>query len=831
MSAPAPAVARAVPVLAASGAPTLDGKDDDPVWRDAPAIEDFATFYPTEGGAPRFRTVARVAYDARHLYVVVRAFDPHPDSIVALLSRRDVRTASDQIKIAIDSYHDRRTGYEFAVNPLGVQRDYHDFNDAEQDGGWNAVWYAETGIDSLGWVAEFRIPLSQLRYAPGREHTFGFQVIREIARTGERLSWPLYRRSKPGIPSQFGTLEGLRGLAAPRRIEASPYYVERNVTRFSTDASGRVTASHPQQRLAGADLKVGLGSNLTLDATVNPDFGQVEADPGVLNLTAFEQFFDERRPFFLEGTGIFRYDINCNDGCTGLFYSRRIGRSPQLGGAYGDAATPTASTILGAAKLTGRLGNGLSVGLLDAVTQREVGTGGRTVEPRTNYLVARVVQDLRGGNTVLGAMATATHRALDTWTEDALRRRAVTGGVNFRHRTADRKYEMTGFLAGSRVDGSAAAIARTQRGGVHSFQNPGDAVEYDPRRTSLSGWGAELTVGRRAGVLQWDSFLQRLSPGFEINDVGFLARSDRLQWGGFAGLFAVKPRGRFNRAAVYSNAYAGWNTSSERLELGGNMGINGELRSFVHGGFGVGVNSPVATYDDRAARGGPAVRMSPEVYVWGNVGGDTRKAVVPSLSGSGWRRDEGRSHAWALQPRVQARLASRLQGSVALRYSRRVDDWQWVGNVGAAGADTTRHTFAHLDQTTTSVTTRLDATATRTLSLQLYAQPFTSAGDFSDRRELASPRASRYADRFRPHGDGEAPEGFRFGQLRTNTVVRWEFRPGSTLFAVWAHGRIMDEAPASPRGTRGSLGEDYRDLFRRFPDNTFLVKVSYWLSL
>src|SRR5881396_2786754 len=312
-------------------APVIDGRDDDEVWRLAAPITAFRQFRPVEDAEPSFRTETKVAYDARNFYVFIRAFDPHPDSILKLLARRDVRAATDQLKIMVDSYHDRRSGFEFAVNPAGVKRDYAMYNDNQEDDAWDAVWDVGTQVDSLGWTAEFRIPLSQLRYVPRATNTFGFAVWRDIQRYSERVSWPVYRGSQAGVSSQLAELTGLEGLPSPRRPEVAPYVVSKNVSvpvgSSSFDRSQKVTA--------GADLKYGLTPNLTLDATVNPDFGQVEADPAVLNLGVFETFFQERRPFFVQGAGIFRFDVNCsavNDCSTGegLFYSRRVGRSPQL---------------------------------------------------------------------------------------------------------------------------------------------------------------------------------------------------------------------------------------------------------------------------------------------------------------------------------------------------------------------------------------------------------------------------------------------------------------------------------------------------------------------
>src|SRR5713101_6039960 len=399
---PPPSTATRATAVRATVPVVIDGRDDDEVWRVAPPITQFREFQPKEDGDPRFPTEAKVAYD-------------------------------------------RRSGFEFAVNPAGVKRDYAMYNDGQEDDAWDAVWDVGTQIDSLGWTAEFAIPLSQLRYVPRATNTFGFAVWRDIQRYSERVSWPVYRNSQAGVSSQLGELTGLDGLPSPRRPEVAPYVVTKNVsvpTGSAFDRSQKVTG--------GADLKYGLTPNLTLDATVNPDFGQVEADPAVLNLSVFETFFQERRPFFVQGAGIFRFDVNCsavNDCSTGegLFYSRRVGRSPQLAG-YGGADAAVASTIYGAAKLTGRLPGGQTIGVLDAVTGREAGTLDRTMEPATNYAVVRAQQDLRGGESGIGVMVTAVHRNQDQWTWDSLRHHAYAAGLDFRHRFPGRKYQLSGSL-------------------------------------------------------------------------------------------------------------------------------------------------------------------------------------------------------------------------------------------------------------------------------------------------------------------------------------------------------------------------------------------------
>ena len=380
-------------------APVIDGRDDDPVWRTAPPMTQFRQFDPGEDQPTAFRTEVRAAYDDRYLYVVVRAFDPHPDSIVSLLSRRDVKTASDQLKIIIDAYHDRRTGVEMAINPAGVQRDYAIYSDNVEDGTWDGVWDGAARIDSAGWVAEFRVPFSQLRFTASDANTFGFGVWRDIARRNQRDAWPAYRMSKRTFMSQLGTLDGIDQVGAARRLELLPYVVTKSVPNADVVRGGTSGAL-----TAGLDLKAGIGPNVTIDATVNPDFGQVEAAPAVLNLSAFEIQFAEQRPFFQEGANLYR----CNGPCEGVFYTRRIGRVPQL---RADAADATFTHIIGAAKVSGRFANGVAFGLLDASTERVLGVSGTTIEPQTNYLVGRLLQELRGGPRTVNDLADATGMA------------------------------------------------------------------------------------------------------------------------------------------------------------------------------------------------------------------------------------------------------------------------------------------------------------------------------------------------------------------------------------------------------------------------------------
>jgi hypothetical protein len=817
-----PATATTASAVRAVRPPVIDGRDDDEVWRTAPAITQFREFQPHEGGDPRFRTEAKVAYDDHNLYVFIRAFDPHPDSILKTLARRDVRAPTDQLKIIIDSYHDRRSGYEFAVNPGGVKRDYAIYNDSQEDDAWDAVWDVAARVDSLGWTAEFRVPLSQLRYVPRGVNTFGFGIWRDIQRYQARDSWPLFRQSQQGISSQLGELSGLVGLPSPRRPEVAPYVLTKNV---SVPVAGGFDRS--QKVVAGADVKYGLTSNLTLDATVNPDFGQVEADPAVLNLTAFETFFQERRPFFVQGAGIFRFDVNCSQvNCNGerLFYSRRIGRSPQLLSLYGDASSPSATTIAGAAKLTGHLPGGQTLGVFDAVTERAAGPLDRTLEPATNYAVLRAQQDLRHSESGVGVMLTAVNRSLDQWSDSLLRHNAYVGAFDFRHRFLNGHYQVFGSVDLSHVSGTPAAITATQQDPVHFYQRPDGGLRYDTTRTTLAGNAEELLFGKLGGgITRFETSYQRRSPGFEINDLGFLLRADQQSWNNWFGVQSLHPAAVYQVAFWNFNWWQYWTASGLPLERAANTNGHVELNNLWWMHLGVTLGQLGTTFDDRLARGGPAVRVDPYINAFWELDGDTRPQFVPSVWANYFRGDGGRSESFNGNAQVTLRVASQFSTSLTLSATHNVSNNQWYGNVTDASG--THYTFAYLNQKTAFLTGRVDYTLSTVLTLQVYGQPFISKGAYSNVRQLsATPRAAAYADRYQPFA--ATPGGFNFKEFNSNVVLRWEYRPGSTLFVVWSQGR---QGFLPTPGTRSFTG-DFGDLFTLHPNNTFLVKASYWLS-
>ena len=808
--------------------PVIDGRDDDEVWRAAPRVSSFREFTPVEDGEARYRTEFSVAYDSRNIYVFIRAFDPEPQLIRKTLARRDVRPPSDQLKVMIDSYHDGRTGFEFAVSPGGVKRDYAMYNDTNEDESWDGVWDVATTVDSLGWTAEFAIPMSQLGFTSATTHTIGFGIWRDIDRFKERVSWPLFRPSRNATVSQLGTVTGIGDVGSTHPIEVLPYVVTKNVS-----TAGAATYGRAQRVSAGADFKVGLTPGLRLIGALNPDFGQVEADPSVLNLGAFETFFNEQRPFFVEGQGRYTFNLNCsavNCSSEGLFYSRRIGRAPQLGGIYGDASSPTASTILGAAKVSGRIGNSLSVGVLDAITNRASGTLDRTIEPTTNYGVVRLQQEYRNGASNIGVVATSVDRSNDSWTANALRRTATVGGADFSHRFLDHNnYQVSGSVTASDVTGTAAAITATETNAVHYFQRPDGKLHVDSSATSLSGNAEEFMIGKYGGgITRFETSFERQSAGYEVNDVGYLRRADQQSWSNWGALNFFTPTRFYTSLRLNGNFWNQWTSAGLPMEHA--LNTNAHLITHNNWGLNAGVTAGQlgSTYCDRCSRGGPAVRQSSYLAHWLNITGDDRRKVAPSLSINSFRSDDGRSRSTSVEPSLAFQTSSQLLFSVDVTATQNENDSQWIGNFHDSLSAAMHYAFAHLSQRTLVTALRATYIVTPNLSIQYYAQPFVSNGTYSNPREMsADPRAARYEDRYVGYAPpASALAGFSDREFKSNAVVRWEYRPGSTLFLVWTQGRhFYDNSP----DTRGWT-TTYPDLFRLRPDNTVLVKVSYWLN-
>jgi hypothetical protein len=868
----------------------IDGRLDEPAWAAATPITTFFQVQPLEGPPATQRTEIRILYDDQALYIGARMYDS--------LGRRGVRTrlarrddqldldnsppsqiTSDKLTIILDPYHDHLTRAVFEINPSGVTGDALGAGGSNLDPSWDPVWQHAAHIDSLGWTAELRIPYSQLRFSRDTAQTWGLQVMRLIDRLNERDQWAFFRKKDAGGPAFFGHLSGIVVRGRARQSEFLPYALAQREDN-GNNAGSPVDAVHRTTVRAGLDVKELLTSNFTLDGTIDPDFGQVELDPAVINLSAFETYYPEKRPFFVSGAGAFDYgNGNCmfcsNFSGLSLFYSRRIGRVPELANYVENLPTtydeyvPASTQILGAAKITGRTRNGLTLGVLDALTNEERAavedTSGRvthlTIEPMSNYFVARAKQDLGSGATEIGGMVTSTVRRLDSdLLRDSLHTHAEAVGTDFLTTWDSRNYSLIGQAAFSDVGGSQQAILLTEQSSAHYFQRPDRrhtsgglfSDRYDSTTTSLRGYGGRVRIGKDNGDWLWEAQANIRSPGFEVNDLAFQQHASYQQYVANIGRQWTVPHSWYRDITVLGGTQRNYDFDGDLTALQYQEFESIDFPNFWN------VRSYVilrpSTLSDQLARGGPVFKAHGLDDAFIGVTTDSRKMIVLSLSfegniGTAQYEQEINPYVTILfKPSPFATI------SIAPNFDQYRIEQQYDTTLAVASGDSAlprvfygnRYIFASIDQTTFSVETRLNLTFAPTLTFSLYAQPLLASGhyynfnEFNHTRQLANTVDPHMRDQYGntticPEGCGPGQESyllpnpdFNTRSLRGNAVLRWEWRPGSTIFLVWQ--QLRDNTSVYGIDGNFSLGRDRAALFRTTPDNTFIVKVSYWVG-
>ena len=828
--------------------PTIDGRLDEPAWKEGEWAGDYTQQMPVEGAKPSAPTELKILYDDRNIYVAIRAYD-NPALIHRYPGRRDdfANFAGDMVGVCFDSYNSKRTGFEFDLTAGGSKIDLVLGNgESEWDTTWDAVWDGAVAHDSQGWMAEFRIPLNQLRYGPQDEQVWGMHAWRWISRNQEESQWQLIPRQNTGRMHQLGELHGIRDLPNPRHVELLPYVLG----KLGPDGAG--TGNMEASGAAGLDAKIGLTTNMTLDLTVNPDFGQVEADPSVINLTAYETFYPEKRPFFLEGKKILSFPI---DGFDQLFYSRRIGHAPSYAPTLDQEETvdaPDSTTILGAAKITGRTDGGLSVGVLQSLTASETahlsslaGSREQQVEPFGSYTVGRVHKDWNKGNTSLGGMVTETHRSISDPQLQFLPSNALTGGVDFMQYYSNRSWVLEAAAVFSQVRGDRQAIRALQTDAVHYYQRPDAShLGVDEAATSLSGHGGSVRFGRsESSRLRLTDHFHWYSPGLELNDLGYLRQADLMANQFFLGWSETEPKGIFRS---YSMEYAredqwdfgGLKTMTQnRLEAASQFKNKWEAQ----GSFG-----RQNSVDTRVLRGGPSLRWHDFWSLTLGMGTDPSRRISLALDGAHDRAVDNPSRHSSVEGLVRVRLSNRFSFSGRTSYEVTADTLQYVATpTTTAGA---RWVLGRINQDTWNFTLRADFVITPNLTLQYYGSPFIGTGRYTEFKEATETLARRYEDRFHLYTANElaylpasdtyvvreatggatysfANPDFSFRQFRSNFVARWEFRPGSTLYFVWSQGRTSEE-----QRWDSSFSSKWNALWRRHPDNVIMVKLAYWLA-
>ena len=851
----------------------IDGELDESLWSGTPAAANFIQYDPNEGEPATQRTEVRFAYDDDALYIAARMFDERGRSGVRTrLSRRDQIQEGDYIDFVFDTYHDHAGRTEFMVNPSGVKYDAGQAAPST-DPGWDPVWEVATKIDDQGWTAEFRIPFAQLRFARDSMQTWGVQIWRYVERLNETSMWAPWGKKDIGGPQAFGHIEALRPGQKGGGLELLPYVVGKAAYQQPTQPGSPFQDKSDYGWRAGADVKALLTSTLTLDATINPDFGQVEVDPAVVNLTAFETFFTERRPFFVSGGGVFGFgSFSCfycsNVSSMTLFYSRRIGRAPQgfvsKPARYTDV--PQNTTILGAAKIAGRTRGGLQIGLLDAVTSAERARARPSsgadfeeeVEPFTNYFVGRVKQTFNNGDHTIGAIATSVTRTFDSDALEALiPSHAEAVGTDWNLKWQKRTYSFMGNFALSQASGDPAAMLRLQNSSARYFQRPdreggsnglfSDAL--DSTATALRGFGGYARLAKDAGDWLGEVQVNYRSPGFEVNDLAFLTRADYF-WMNANLLRAFnKPTRHYRRMDFILGAQQQYNFDGDLTDRQIHLWGGGQTAFYWFATASAQYRPEVS--DDRLTRGGPVVRRPAQQFYFATIESDTRKKLVVSVN-SGFGKNAQGGSSWNLGTNVRFKPATNIAITVSPYYDKARAIAQFVRKFTDPSATNffgERVVFAQIDQRTFSFDTRVNTTFTPTLTLEVVLQPFVSSGDYSRFREFVAPRSviKRDFDAAQisaiPNAAGQdstyvldpdrnsatanftfSNPDFNFRSLRGNAVLRWEYKPGSTLYLVWQQQRAGSAATG-----RFRMGRDVEAIFDQHADNIFLVKISYWL--
>lgn len=831
-----------------SSAPVIDGLEVDEAWEEVEWGGDFVQREPNYGVAPGQQTQFKILYDAKNLYVLVRAFDDEPDQIVRRMSRRD-GFDGDFVEINIDSYYDKRTAFSFTASVSGVKGDEYISNNGDNwDETWDPIWYLATSIDDKGWIAEFRIPLSQLRFADVPEHTWGIQFTRLLFRKEERSTWQPIPQDAPGWVHLFGEMNGIKGIKPQKQLEIQPYIVASS-DRFPTEEGNPFATGKSSAVNLGVDAKIGLTSDITLDLTINPDFGQVEADPSQVNLSAFRLFFRERRPFFLEGNNVLDFPIVGFDE-NNLFYSRQIGGAPSY---YPDGDfvdRPGQTQILAAAKLSGKNKNGFSWAILESLTRREeaaVITNGEedkvAVEPMTNYLIGRFQQDIDGGKTVIGAMLTSTNRFIEDPQLDFLHREAYSGGIDLQHNFKDRKYGINFRTVFSNVQGSTEAISLTQHASERFFQRPDNHYKsVDSSRTSLTGTGGTLSFGKQSGSWIWELGGTYRTPELSLNDAGFLAQTDAwVQWA-FTQYRVLQPVGIFRFMRINFVQWREYDFGGSNLSSGYELFYGTQFQNYWRLNTQFTLEGPQTSNAD--LRGGPSIRYPGGANWWYWIGTNQQKKIAFGLNQwfywgfNDYTLNNGVNLSMTLRP------TDALNISLSPSFTRRRGNLQYINTIETEQGD--KFLLGTVKQRIYRMTVRANYNITPNLTIEYWGQPFIASGYYDEFKEVKESTHQDYFERFSQfdptqvlfHADAESYDVFYSGaqnpaysfsnpdfnirEFRSNMVLRWEYIPGSTLFLVWAsNGSAYDQE------IRDGFSEASNDLFQLKSRNTLLIKYTY----
>ncbi len=845
---------------------SVDGNLTEDIYKGEPVC-DFIQREPNEGEPSKEKSCVWLFYDESNVYISAMLYDSKPEEINTIIARRDNNWDSDLFMVYLDPYFDKRTGYYFGVNPGGGLNDGILYNDSWDDSRWDGIWEAKTKLTGNGWSVEMKIPYSQLRFNSAEEMIWGINISRRIKRLNERAYYVMVPSKESGFVSHFAELKGLTGIKPKQRFELLPYVVQK-AQYIQHDKNDPYYKGEQYKTSFGVDFKVGLGSNLNLDATINPDFGQVEVDPAVVNLSAFETYYDEKRPFFLEGTNIFEFGwggVNNHWGFNfswpSLFYSRRIGQSPRVSvdDDYDYIKYPLETRILGAGKLTGKIGEDINIGVLSALTERTYAKykfngveKESEIEPFTSYSAFRIQKEFNSGKHSLGFMVTSVNRDLsNSIMKDKFAKDAFTFGFDgWTTLDDDNTYALSAAVMGSYIQGENQFITRLQKAPYRYYQRPdAEYATLDTSLTSLSGMFGRVILNKQKGNFYLFSSLGFITPGFDYNDMGIQFWADKINYSLVSGYRWFETDGTFRRKSIYLAHFRDYDFEGNIYRNGLMVFSNGQFENYY--GFDLNASYGFSTFNKSVTRGGPLVK-NPEYYS-ASVGfySDDREKIYfynniyfeGQVNGNGY---------FEFSPQIYWKPNSSLSFSFNPAFSVNREEGQYVDTFDDMYATSTfnkRYVFGELNQKTISASIRLDWTFNPTMSLQLYLQPMISVGDFSEFKELAAPKTDRFnvyghgsstisynkdADEYTvdPDGNGNAANfsfsnpDFNFKSLRGNVVFRWEFLPGSVFYLVWSHDQT-DFAEPGQFNLRRSL----KNLMNAKSDNVYMAKITYWFDV
>lgn len=819
-------------------APKIDGHLDDECWQTVGTWDgDFVQQQPHQAKRPSQQTEIKILYDNKYLYFAIIAHDNEPEKMSPILGPRDDAYSGDIAGIALDTYHDKQTAFEFNLTSAGQKVDLMHLGEYGWDFNWNAVWDGKTSIGDSAWYAEMRVPFTQIRFANKEEHVWGMHIWRYIHRLAEESQWKLIPIDAPAMVYIFGELRGIKDIPYKRNFEVMPY----GKAKYIPDSYDKSNFGF------GVDGKIGVSSDFTLDYTFNPDFGQVEADPSELNLTSYEVFYDEKRPFFLEGKSILEY----NSGSDMVYYSRRIGHAPSYVPGVDEEAgeslsVPDNTSIINALKLTGKNKKGLSLGFVNSMTAKEeaIITSDNVkeklaAEPFTNYSLGRIKQDFNEGSTTIGGIFTSTIRNIKDDNLDFLSDNALVGGFDLEHNWLNRKYYVSGKSFFSQVNGSETSISALQTNSRHYYQREdAEHLEFDPDKTRLSGWGGEISGGKRSGKFRVQGELEWRSPGVELNDLGYLRQADYIEQQLDVEYWMNKPRGILLNYRLRLRQGHVWSYGGENLQ--DDLYFYSTFRFKNYWKFDLAAKRIFKNIDTRELRGGPSLRKDPENKFDVGMSTNTQSDFIVGVTGSFVNSDDDISKSNSYSFMVNWRVSNRFMLTSESVYSAAKDNSQFLKATTVNGSR--EYLVGLLDRQTFYTTLRAEFFITPELSLQYYGSPYVSTGQYLDYRRVADSKALSLDDRFETlhpengylvdesgnvyHDFKSYDFDFNFQEFRSNFVARWEYKTGSTLYFVWTHNRNNYEFEYEP-----SLFDSLKGIRKLSAQNAFMIKLSYWFSL